>query len=45
MCNLKRNDTGELIHKTERLTALESEVMVARGKGRESRGEWIHVYL
>ena len=31
MGNRKRNDTGELTHKTERDS--ESKVMVARGKG------------
>ena len=35
MWNLKRNDTNELIYKTERLlTDLENELTVAGGKGR-----------
>jgi len=32
MWNLKRNATNELIYKTERLTDLENELMVAGGK-------------
>ena len=32
MWNLKRNDTNEFTYKTERLTDLENELMVARGK-------------
>ena len=32
MWNLKRNDTNELIYKTERLTDLENELMVAGGR-------------
>ena len=33
MRNPKRNDTKELTYRTERLTDLENEFMVARGKG------------
>ena len=33
MWNLKKNDTNELIYKTETLTDLENELMVTRGKG------------
>ena len=33
MWNPKRNDTKELTYRTERLTDLENELMVARGKG------------
>ena len=33
-CNLKRNDTNECTFKTEILTDLENELVVARGKGR-----------
>ena len=35
MQNLKKNDTNELIYKTETLTDLENELMVTRGKGGE----------
>ena len=33
MWNLKRNDTNEFTYKTERLTDLENELMVASGGG------------
>ena len=33
MWNLKRNDISELTYKTERLTDLESELMVAERRG------------
>ena len=33
MWNLKRNDTNEFTYKTERLTDLENELMVAEGNG------------
>ena len=46
MWNLKRNATNELIYKTERLTDLENELMVAGGK--DSQGVWdghVHTLL
>ena len=33
MQNLKRNDTSELIHKTNKLTDLENNLMVTREEG------------
>ena len=37
-CNLKRNDTNECTFKTEILTDLENELVVARG--RDDQGVW-----
>ena len=42
MWNLKRNDTNELTNRN-RLTVLDNELMVVRGKngeGRDSQGVW-----
>ena len=33
LCRIFKNDTNELIYKTETLTDLENEFMVTRGKG------------
>ena len=33
MWNIKRNDTSDLTHRTERDSNLENELMVATGKG------------
>ena len=41
MWNLKRNDTNELIYKTNLLTNLENELMVAREKGGERDREFV----
>ena len=40
MWNLKKNDTNELIYKTETDSDLENELMVSRGKGGEGRTDW-----
>ena len=37
MWNLKRNDTNELIYKTNRLTDLENKLMVTNGASRRRR--------
>ena len=37
--NLKRNDTNELIYKTERDSKTENELMVARGQGMGRMGK------
>ena len=41
MQNLKRNNTNELIYKTERLTNLENELITIRGTRGERWGEGI----
>ena len=51
MQNLKRNDTDELIYKTERDSDLKNTVMVAgvrdvrKGQGGSVASTWTHCYI
>ena len=42
MYHFKKNDTNELIYKTERITELENKFMVTKGEGawRDKLGVW-----